>query len=249
MGSSGKRIYERGATEMKIAVTSLIHGEGTTTVATSLAVMLAETGERVTYIDCNTDKSKGRVLLKPEIQTNEPLTVPGPNSRVSGKLIHGRAWGIDFHGFTLDGKKNCSKTEICRKLSKFAGNWPIVFDLPAGSIYTKDHCCCNPDIIVVVATPESLESERNISQLNRYLYTGQKLAILINKNKDRNSYKKSRMNRVDIAGNVLFDVRIEEADRNEMLALELIPEIRPLFGSIMRKVTQIAGSRQIPVSR
>jgi MinD superfamily P-loop ATPase len=227
---------------MKIALTGLRPGEGTTTVAVNLAIMLSQTEGRITYIDCNTGTSRSRVLLNPEIREHGPLTVSGGDSPVSGKLIHGRAWGIDFHGVRPDRKINCDKTEICRELNEFAGNGVTIFDQPAGSIKTVGSCSCHCDILVVVATPETLASEIAVSLLDRKPGAGSlRRAVLINKNKDGESLGQFRINGFNIAGSIPFDKRIEAADRNGVLALELIPDIRPCFGSIAQKIIRLGG--------
>jgi MinD superfamily P-loop ATPase len=227
---------------MKIAVTCRHAGEGTTTVAASLAVMLAETGARITYIDCNTGKAKGRMLLNPEIQEQETVSVGGPGTATSGQLIHGRAWGIDFHGVVLDGPMDCGKAALCRKLGQYTGRGITVFDLPAGSLIAEGGCTCAPDVLVIVATPESLGSERQTLLDNRYPVHGARSVILVNKHQGDSPQWGSRTNGIAIAATIPFDPRIEAADRAAQLALEVIPDIRPLFARIAWHVQQVAGT-------
>ncbi len=52
---------------LRIAVASGKGGTGKTTIATNLAVALAETGEPVAYVDCDVEEPNGHIFLKPTI--------------------------------------------------------------------------------------------------------------------------------------------------------------------------------------
>lgn len=83
-------------TRYQIVVAGSKGGVGKTTIATNLAVVLAESGEQVTYMDCDVAQPNGHLLLHPSIEAREPVTVPVPV--------------VDEEACTLCGK--CS--EICR---------------------------------------------------------------------------------------------------------------------------------------
>ncbi|MDD5679015.1 MAG: ATP-binding protein [Kiritimatiellae bacterium] len=63
---------------MKIAVASGKGGTGKTTIAVNLAVMLAENGKTVQYLDCDVEEPNGHIFLKPEIDRAENVGIPVP---------------------------------------------------------------------------------------------------------------------------------------------------------------------------
>lgn len=64
---------------MKIAVASGKGGTGKTTLATNLAVVGAESGRRVAYVDCDVEEPNGHLFLRPTITKQEPVHVPIPH--------------------------------------------------------------------------------------------------------------------------------------------------------------------------
>ena len=63
---------------MRIAVSSGKGGTGKTFISTNLAVMLAEMGEQVTYVDCDVEEPNGHLFMKPEVESTETLYLPAP---------------------------------------------------------------------------------------------------------------------------------------------------------------------------
>jgi MinD superfamily P-loop ATPase len=63
---------------MNLVVASGKGGTGKTTLATSLAVMAAEEGARVTYVDCDVEEPNGHLLLRPDVDNSEHVEVPVP---------------------------------------------------------------------------------------------------------------------------------------------------------------------------
>jgi MinD superfamily P-loop ATPase len=63
---------------IRIAVASGKGGTGKTTIATSLAVALAEAGERVAYVDCDVEEPDGHLFLKPAILSSSDVSIPVP---------------------------------------------------------------------------------------------------------------------------------------------------------------------------
>lgn len=64
---------------MILAVASGKGGTGKTTIATNLARVASETGERVCYVDCDVEEPNGHIFLKPEIAEREDATVEIPH--------------------------------------------------------------------------------------------------------------------------------------------------------------------------
>ena len=63
---------------LRIAVASGKGGTGKTTLATSLAAVLASSGDRTTYLDADVEAPNGHIFLKPEIQEQIPVQMPVP---------------------------------------------------------------------------------------------------------------------------------------------------------------------------
>jgi MinD superfamily P-loop ATPase len=53
---------------MRLAIASGKGGTGKTTVATCLASLLAQAGERVTYVDCDAEEPNGHLILGPKVE-------------------------------------------------------------------------------------------------------------------------------------------------------------------------------------
>jgi MinD superfamily P-loop ATPase len=63
---------------LRIAVASGKGGTGKTTIATNLAVVLAETGARTAYVDCDVEEPNGQLFLTPTIRTTREVSIPTP---------------------------------------------------------------------------------------------------------------------------------------------------------------------------
>jgi MinD superfamily P-loop ATPase len=63
---------------MNIAIASGKGGTGKTTIATNLAMLLSETGEKVRYLDCDVEEPNGHLFLKPTIHHRIAATIPVP---------------------------------------------------------------------------------------------------------------------------------------------------------------------------
>jgi MinD superfamily P-loop ATPase len=64
---------------MIIAIASGKGGTGKTTIATNLAWVIAETGRKVQYLDCDVEEPNGHIFLKPNIEKTLPVTVDVPD--------------------------------------------------------------------------------------------------------------------------------------------------------------------------
>jgi MinD superfamily P-loop ATPase len=63
---------------ISIAVASGKGGTGKTTIATHLAVVLAETGTRTAYADCDVEEPNGHLLLRPTVRATHDVSIPVP---------------------------------------------------------------------------------------------------------------------------------------------------------------------------
>lgn len=100
---------------MKIAVASGKGGTGKTTIAASLASLLAlEQEEPVTYIDCDAEEPNGHLLLHPDIEKTVPVNVPVPCVDAGRCTLCGDcAAACQFHALAVAGGGVVSFSELC----------------------------------------------------------------------------------------------------------------------------------------
>ena len=67
-----------GPAQYQIVVAGGKGGVGKTTIATNLAIVLAESGENVTYLDCDVEEPNGHLFLHPVIESSQPITTSVP---------------------------------------------------------------------------------------------------------------------------------------------------------------------------
>jgi len=63
---------------LRVAIASGKGGTGKTTVATSLAALLAESGQAVAYLDCDVEEPNGHILLAPQLDWRRTVSLPVP---------------------------------------------------------------------------------------------------------------------------------------------------------------------------
>ena len=63
---------------MKIAIASGKGGTGKTTIATNLATVVSQNGQKTQYLDCDAEEPNGHIFLKPNIEIREDVTVGVP---------------------------------------------------------------------------------------------------------------------------------------------------------------------------
>lgn len=63
---------------LRIVIASGKGGTGKTTLATNLAVSLADTGRPTAYIDCDVEEPNGHIFLRPTISTRREVSIPVP---------------------------------------------------------------------------------------------------------------------------------------------------------------------------
>ncbi|MFZ5981379.1 MAG: ATP-binding protein [Candidatus Zixiibacteriota bacterium] len=77
-----------------ISIASGKGGTGKTTLATNLALVLANRGEPVTYIDCDVEEPDGHIFLQPDIDRRIPVNVMIPQVDLTKCTFCGKCSGI-----------------------------------------------------------------------------------------------------------------------------------------------------------
>ncbi|MCD6288809.1 MAG: ATP-binding protein [Candidatus Hydrogenedentes bacterium] len=99
---------------MKIAIASGKGGTGKTTIATNLAVVLARTGETVTYIDCDVEEPNGHLFLKPRIDESRPVNMLVPDVDFAKCTGCGRCGEIcQYSAIACIAEQVMTFTELC----------------------------------------------------------------------------------------------------------------------------------------
>lgn len=62
-----------------VAIASGKGGTGKTTVATNLALVVADSGQKVQYLDCDVEEPNGHIFLKPQVTASRDVTVDVPH--------------------------------------------------------------------------------------------------------------------------------------------------------------------------
>ncbi len=99
---------------VKIAIASGKGGTGKTTLATNLAVVAAELGRNVAYVDCDVEEPNGHLFLKPTIEHREAVTLPVPQVSVDACDRCGRCAEVcEFSALVWVGGKPLVFPELC----------------------------------------------------------------------------------------------------------------------------------------
>jgi len=99
---------------LKISVASGKGGTGKTTIATNLAVAIANTGKDVVYLDCDVEEPNGSIFLKPEIKKQFDVSVPVPKVDLGKCTFCGDcSAACEFHAIAVLGKTVVVFPSLC----------------------------------------------------------------------------------------------------------------------------------------
>ena len=92
---------------IKIAVASGKGGTGKTTIATNLASVVCDLGQKVQYLDCDVEEPNGHIFLKPEITDSLEISVDVPQIDSEKCVACGRCGEICQYGAII-----CIKEQV-----------------------------------------------------------------------------------------------------------------------------------------
>ena len=125
---------------MKIAVASGKGGTGKTTVATSLALSLAEdaAGQPVasppTYVDCDVEGPNGHLFLMPDLKRRQDVAIQIPRVEAAKCTACGRCAEVcQYHAIVVLGKKTLVFDQLCH------GCGSCILVCPEGAITEEPH--------------------------------------------------------------------------------------------------------------
>jgi len=99
---------------MIIAVASGKGGTGKTTIATSLAVVLARSGVPVSFLDGVVEAPNAHIFLRPELDQEKPVTLPIPKVNTDLCKICGHCATVcQFHAIVVLGGKTLVFPQLC----------------------------------------------------------------------------------------------------------------------------------------
>lgn len=124
---------------MIVAVASGKGGTGKTTVATNLAFVAAQSGRRVSYVDCDVEEPNGHLFLRPTIEKEYPIQKPIPV--VDADL--------------------CTHCGECARVCRFGA----IASLPEQTLVFAELCHACGGCTLVCATQAIRESPRTIGTL------------------------------------------------------------------------------------
>ncbi len=115
-----------------IAIASGKGGTGKTTIATNLAHYVAQTGQKVQYLDCDVEEPNGHIFLKPRINRSQQVTVDVPQVDLEKCTACGKCGEICQYGAIVSVKETVLTFEqLCHSCG---GCWLIC---PADAIKAK----------------------------------------------------------------------------------------------------------------
>ncbi len=115
-----------------VAVASGKGGTGKTTVATNLAMLYAERGQAVQYLDCDVEEPNGHIFLKPDIAERRDITVEVPGVDADKCTGCGKCGQICQYGAVVSiGEQVLTFEPLCHSC---AGCWLVC---PTGALQPK----------------------------------------------------------------------------------------------------------------
>jgi hypothetical protein len=214
--------------------------------------MLAETGVRVTYVDCDVYRQGGSIMLQPEIRNMARIQdIPeGLEGIWDGRIVTGNSWGIRYRGFMTERFDTMLFDAGIDELLSVQHSGITVIDIPVYSMHRLSESG-DGDILLAAVTRASLESEEGEAALEWLERIRRPLLFVENKCRiyENSARTGPSTHGLKMFDRFMFDPRIENAADEEILAVEGIPEWRPLFGRLASRLLAVCRGRAPETAR
>jgi MinD superfamily P-loop ATPase len=114
---------------MMIAIASGKGGTGKTTVATSFALALSDSGFKVFFLDCDVEAPNAHIFLQPDLNQKKPVTLPVPQVNDNLCSACGRCAEVcQYNAIVVFGRKTLVFPQLCH------GCGSCTLECPEGAI-------------------------------------------------------------------------------------------------------------------
>jgi len=167
-----------------------------------------------------------------------------------GEIRHGEAAGVEVHYGLLKTAAGGMSPRLIRALKKHAGPGITILDSPPGTACPAVETVRGTDVCLLVADPTPFALYDLKLSVNMCRQVGQEPAVVLNRSGLDASDLKEYCSRaqLEILGEIPDDRRIAEVYSVGGMVLERLPEYRPRFEELLRRVRQMAAERR-PVRR
>jgi MinD superfamily P-loop ATPase len=114
---------------MFIAIASGKGGTGKTTVATSMAIALSDSGFKVNFLDCDVEAPNAHIFLQPDLNLKKAVTLPVPQVNANLCSACGRCAEVcQYNAIVVLGRKTLVFPQLCH------GCGSCTLECPEGAI-------------------------------------------------------------------------------------------------------------------
>lgn len=221
---------------MKIAVSSGREGSGKTLVSTNLAVMFAEMGRHVTYVDCDVEKSNKLLALHSDIMSVDHFIF---EQCIKGRIMHGRSWAVDVHSGITESENEHAASQLIAEMKKWSGKDITIFDSPSSIGFPLEETLRDIDYCVLVVPVIDDTCDWLDGVINICLSAGYRPGIVLN----RNSFEAVSIlglleyHALPVLGGIPYcDSRIERITSEGSTVVDMLPEYRGIFRDIAENI-------------
>lgn len=159
-----------------------------------------------------------------------------------GTLMHGRSGSIEFHYGLLKTAVGGMSPRLIAALKTYAGSGITMLDSPPGTACSAVETVKDADLCLLVADPTPFAIHDLKLSVNMARQVGQEPAVVVNRAglDDRDLKEYCAKAQLEIVGEIPHDRRIAEVYSVGDLAVDKLPEYRPLFQEISKRALGLA---------